>query len=65
MQHVPDELVNGKLFPPFPVIMISTSSDMATGKVITHFPTDFYKLGPIVGVTILDVLVILRTAGML
>ena len=60
-QHVPDA-VKGKLVEPeSPVIIISTSSSMGTGKGITQVPTDFINIGPIVGVPIVSTSSIVKT----
>ena len=40
-----------------PVMIIYTLSVSATGKGITHWPTDFANKGPIVGVVMSSVIV--------
>lgn len=50
MLQVPVDEVKGKLTLLTPVIIIYTLSVKATGRGITHCPTDFANNGPIVGV---------------
>ena len=60
---IPLGTVNGRLAEESPSIVNFTLDYNATGKGITHFPMDFARLGPIVGVNILDAFVICRLVG--